>query len=142
MTRYSHFDILHTSTSDSKISLSASTLGELCFWEENIPLFSSRCLVSPHCHYSRVCYFDSSSTGCASYILELQNTISQKMWNVEDARKSSSYRELESIVLGLESFLHLVKGHTIKCYTDNQSALRVFPMCLYNNIKLNWKWIR
>jgi len=32
MTRYSHFDIFRSSTWDSKISLSASTLRELSFW--------------------------------------------------------------------------------------------------------------
>jgi len=80
------------------------------------------------------------------------------MWNVEEARKSCSYRELKAIVLGLESFWHLVKGHTIKWYTDNQSvsriveigsmkedlqclALRVFSMCLLNNVKLEVEWI-
>ena len=30
--------------------------------------------------------------------------IPHKMWNVEEARKSSSYRELKTIVLGSESF--------------------------------------
>jgi len=33
------------------------------------------------------------------------------MWNVEKA-----------MVLGLKSFLHLAKEHTIKWYTDNQSV--------------------
>ena len=75
------------------------------------------------------------------------------MWNVEEARKSCSNRELKAIGLGLECFLHMVKGHTIKWYTDNQRsvsriaeiesmkedlqclALRVFSMYLLNNIK-------
>ncbi|CAH3018979.1 unnamed protein product, partial [Porites evermanni] len=68
-TRYSHFDILRSPTWDGKISLSGSTLKELCFWKENITQF----------HYSRVCYSDASSTGCASYMLDLHNTISHKL---------------------------------------------------------------
>ena len=55
-----------------------------------------------------------SSTGSVL----VQDIISRKKWNVEEARRSSSYRELRAIALSLESFLHLVKGHTIKWYTD------------------------
>ena len=108
-------------------------------------------------HYSRVCYSDASSTGCASYILEFRNTISHKMWSVEGTQRGSSYRELKAISLGLQSFLHLVKGHTIKWYTGNQSvrivevgsmkedlqclALHIFSMCLLNNTRLEVEWI-
>ena len=79
------------------------------------------------------------------------------MWSAEEAQKSSSCRELKAISLGLESFLLLVKGHTI-WYTDNQSvsrivevgsmkedlqrlALRIFSMCLLNCITLEVEWI-
>ena len=94
MTRCSHFDILRSLTWDGKISLSVSTLNELCFWKENIPSLNSRRLLSTQFHYSRVCYSDASSTGFASYMLDFHNTISHKLWSVDEARKSSSYREL------------------------------------------------
>ena len=143
---------------DSKLSLSCSTLKELLFWKNNLPLLNGKRIVSSQSHYSRVCYSDASSSGCASYILHFQNTISHKMWSVEEAQKSSSYRELKAIALGLESFLHLLQGHTIKWYTDNQGvsrivevgsikeelqciALRIFSMCLLNNIRLEVEWI-
>ena len=58
-------------------------------------------------------------------ILEFDNTISHKRWGVEEAHKSSSFRELKAISLGVESFLPLVKGHTIKWYTDSQSVSRI-----------------
>ena len=158
MTRYSHFDILRSPTWDGKISLSGSTLNELCFWKDNIPFLNSRRLLSVQSHYTPVCYSDASSMGCASYMLAFHNTISHKMWSAEEAQKSSSYRELKAISLGLESFLLLVKGHTIKWYTDNQSvsrivevgsmkedlqrlALRIFSMCLLNCITLEVEWI-
>ena len=80
------------------------------------------------------------------------------MWSPEEIHKSSPYRELKAVSLGLESFLPLVKGHTIKWYTDNQSvsriievgsmqedllclALRIFSMCLLNNMRLEVEWI-
>ena len=158
MTRYSHFDILRSPTWDEKISLSGSTLKELSFWKEKIPSLNSRRLLSTQFHYSRVCYSDASSTGCASYMLDLHNTISYKLWGVDEAQKSSSYRELKAVFLGLESFLPLLKGRTIKWYTDNQSvarivevgsmkedlqclALRIFSMCLLSCITLEIEWI-
>ena len=107
-----------------KISLSVSTLNELCFWKENIPFLNSRRLLSTQFRYSRVCYSDASSTGCANYMLDLHNTISHKLWGVDEAQKSSSYRELKAVFLGLESFLPLLKGHAIKWYTDYQSVAR------------------
>ena len=128
------------------------------FLEGKYSFLNSRRLLSVQSHYTRVCYSDASSTGCASYILEFDNTISHKMWGVEEAQKSSSFRELKAISLGLESFLPLVKGHTIKWYTDNQSvsrivevgsmkedlqclALRISSMCLLNSITLEVEWI-
>ena len=46
----------------------------------------------------------------------------------KEARKNSSYRELKAIAFGLESFLHLVKGHTFTWYTDNQSVSRILEI--------------
>ena len=93
--RYSHFDILRSPTWDEKISLSFSTLNEVCFWKENIPFLNSRRLLSIQCHYTLVCYSDGSSTGCASYMLDFHNTIFHKLWSVDEAQESSSYRELK-----------------------------------------------
>ena len=77
---------------------------------------------------------------------------------VSSISPKNSFRELKAISLGLESFLPLVKGHTIKWYTDNQSvsrivevgsmkedlqclALLIFSMCLLNSITLEVEWI-
>ena len=138
MTRYPHFDILRSPTWEGKIALSVSTLNELCFWKENIFSLNSTRLLSTQFHYSRVRYSDPSSTGCTSYMLGFHNTISHKLWKVDEAKKTSSYRELRATSLGLESyrelratslglesFLALLKGHTIKWYTDNQSVSRI-----------------
>ena len=46
-------------------------------------------------------------------MLDFHNTISHKLWSVEEAQKSSSYRERKAVSLGLESFLPLLKGQTI-----------------------------
>ena len=105
MTRYSHFDILRSPTWEGKISLSVSTLNELCFWKENIFSLNSTRLLSTQFHYSRVRYSDASSTGCTSYMLGFHNTISHKLWKVDEAEKTSFYRELRATSLGLESFL-------------------------------------
>lgn len=86
-------------------------------------------------------------------MLHFHNTIFHKLWSVDKALKSSSYRELKDVSLRLESFLPLLKRHIIKWYTDNQSvsrivevgsmkedlqclALRIFSMCLISCITL------
>ena len=58
-------------------------------------------------------------------MLNFHNTISHKLWSVEEAQKSSSYKEFKAVSLSLESFLLLLKGDTIKWYTDNQSVSRI-----------------
>ena len=127
-------------------------------FEREHPSLNSRRLLSTQFLYSRVCYSDASSTGCASYMLDFHNTVSHKLWSVDEAQKSSSYRELKAVSLGLESFLPLLKGHTIKWYTDNQSvsrivevgsmkedlqclALRIFSMCWLSCVTLEVEWI-
>ena len=55
-------------------------------------------------------------------MLDFHNTIFHKLWSVDEALKSSSYRELTAVSLGLESFLPLLKKHIIKWCTDNQSV--------------------
>ena len=82
------------------------------FRKEHIPFLNSRRLLSDVCSpiipvYVR--YSDASYTGCASYMLDFHNTISHKLWSVEEAQKSSSYRELKAISLGLESFCLYLK---------------------------------
>lgn len=59
------------------------------------------------------------------YIIEFRNTISQKMWSVQEAQRSSSYRDLKAISWVSS---HLVKGHNIKWYTDNQSVSRIVEL--------------
>ena len=58
-------------------------------------------------------------------MLDFHNTIFHKLWSVDEALKSSSYRELKDVSLRLESFLPLLKRHIIKWYTDNQSVSRI-----------------
>ena len=86
-------------------------------------------------------------------MLDFHNTMSHKLWSVDEEQKSFSYREPKAVSLGPESFLPLLKGHTIKWYTDNQSvsrivevgsmkedlqclALRIFSMCLLSCVTL------
>ena len=125
------------------------------FLEREHSFINSRRLLSTQFHYSRVCYSDASSTGCASYMLDLHNTISHKLWSVDEVQKSSSYRELKAVSLGLESFLPLLKGRTIKWYTDNQSVARIVEVgsmkedlkclaCVFLvracSVASHWKW--
>lgn len=91
-------------------------------------------------------------------MLDFHNTMSRKLWSVDEAQRSSSYRELKAVSLSQESFSPLLKGHTIKWYADNQSVsrivkvggmkedlqcltLRIFSMCLLSCITLEIEWI-
>ena len=119
ITRYSHFDILHSS-----IRLPprwSHVSGRKIFPSLTLGVSSHHIVIIPCMLFScRLCLLHS-------------NTISQTTWNVKEAWNSSSYRELKVIALHLDSILHLVIiGYTIKWCTDNPSVSRIVEIASMN----------
>ena len=76
----------------------------------------------------------------------------------EETVTSSSYRELLAIQFGIASFEQILKGCSVKWFTDSQSAMKIaqvgnmrldchklaiaiFSMCLEGRIQLDIQWI-
>ena len=70
---------------------------------------------------TRVAYSDASNSG---YVVEFGKEVAQGQWSADEARLSSSWRELKAVHNVLEAFAPKLRGNTVKWFTDNQSSLR------------------
>ena len=87
------------------------------------------------------------------------NRYVHKQWDVHECGMSSTWRELTAIVYALQSFLPLLKGSSIKWFSDSQNAcriiqvgsmrkglhviarLKIFQFCVVNGIDLEMQRI-
>ncbi|KAK3099945.1 hypothetical protein FSP39_012245 [Pinctada imbricata] len=101
---------------------------------------------------------DASGTGYGGYIVENPLSVSHGMWSESEKVKSSTWRELVAVERVLSSTLPFLNNKRIKWFSDNtnvvsiiekgsmkqdlqQIALRIFNMCLTNNISLYTEWV-
>ena len=157
MTKYLHMTIMSRLSWDSYFTLSDSELSELRFWSSNFVHMGVRPLHNVS-EVSRVVYSDASSVACGGYTVGVGNSVCHRNWTLEESLKSSTWRELVGVYTVLSSLLHLLRGKTVKWFSDNQGivsivtrgsmksdlqvyALKIYKICLSNNIKLEIEWI-
>ncbi|CAC5425640.1 unnamed protein product [Mytilus coruscus] len=80
------------------------------------------------------------------------------MWTPDEAKKSSTFRELSAVFITLFSLLPDFQNRLVKIYTDNQNvvkivqagsmrselqeiALKIFNLCILNCISLEVEWV-
>ena len=100
---------------------------------------------------------DASAQGAGSIICN-EIHVAHKLWTKQEAQKSSTWRELNTIRFAINSFLPMLSGSQLKVFSDSQSATRIveiesmksdlqdialdiFTICLRNNIRLEVDWI-
>ena len=106
----------------------------------------------------RVVYSDASATGFGGYTVEHGHLIANGHWSEEEAKGSSTLRELKAVRMVLESFQSKVSNERIRWFTDNQNAVRIvqygskntalqsealaiFSMSIDNHIHIEPEWI-
>ena len=107
---------------------------------------------------TRVAYSDASDTGYGGYVVELGPHTVSGCWSEDEARHSSTWRELKAVDKVLESVADKLSGHTIKWCTDNQNVVRIiqhgsrksylqegamciYERCLKHGVKLEIAWV-
>ncbi|CAB4032640.1 Hypothetical predicted protein [Paramuricea clavata] len=133
MSRRCQMSIANMDTSDTPSVLDHYSLLELKFWQDNIKARN---------------FLEQS----------ILHTACLDLFTEEETVTSSSYRELLAIQFGIASFEPLLKGCSIKWFTDSQSAMKIaqvgsmrldchklaiaiFSMCLKSGIQLDIQWI-
>ena len=107
-----------------RLSLSEDACNELQFWQQNIVALNGRSIwFSPS--ITRVAYSDASGSGCGGFIVEHGPEISHGQWSPDQAKCSSTWRELRAVDHVLRSFAPKLQGHTVKWFTNNQNVARI-----------------
>ncbi len=106
----------------------------------------------------RVVYSDASDTGYGGYVVEHGNCVSYGLWTADEAKQSSTWRELAAVHLVLKSVAPKLVNCRVRWFTDNQNvsrilvvgsrkpllhaiALKVFSLVVSCQIHLEPEWI-
>ena len=76
-------------------------------------------------HQLRVVYSDASDSGYGGYIIEHGNLVANGQWSEQEAKQSSTWRELQAVRLVLESFQTFLKNERVRSFSDNQNVISI-----------------
>lgn len=157
MTRCLSIDTSSATSWNSMIFLSKDSIDQISFWKHTLDKINCRkmkCISGSN----RVVYTDASDTGYGGYCVQTGNSVSHGVWEESERMQSSTWRELVAVERVLCSLLPFLAGESIKWFTDNtnvvcivrkgsmkrnlqQVAMKIFHICLENNIRLEIEWI-
>lgn len=130
---------------------------ELRFWTQSLVTFNGQPIrYKPSA--LRVVYSDASNVGYGGYVVEHGPLIANGSWTAEEAKQSSTWRELVAVSRVLESVVLKLSGERVRWFTDNlnivhilkvgskkqhlqEEVLKVFNMCIGHQIKLEPEWV-
>ncbi len=120
-TRFSSMSVCQQNHWDSVFHLTGDNevIGEIFFWKENIRSLNIRYLF----HYSIPqvhVYSDASTTGCGAWANSGMKC--RYTWSEAEESRSSTWRELKSVALAIESFDQNLKGKCVKVHSDNKGV--------------------
>eukprot|EP00731_Ephydatia_muelleri_P026444 Em0018g544a len=111
----------------SLLELSVGARTELEFWAESLHDFNSQ----PIWHNPgvlRVVYSDASSTGYGGYTVEHGMHVANGVWLPEEAKQSSTWRELVAVKRVLQAVVDRLNNSRIHWFTDNQNVVRILTV--------------
>ena len=157
MSRSSQIGVAIADDWDSKLIFSSRIVAEFSFWISNIDRLNEKVFTPSGAPILiDLIEGDASATGCGSILNN--SLIAAKCFSESERKASSTWRELANILFSLSSFIHKIKGRTVKFLTDCQPAVRVsqvgsmnpilqelalnvFELCFSNGIELLVSWI-
>ena len=81
---------------------------------------------SPHRIFNYAVYSDASASGCCAYLDVNGEQVCNKQWDLEEGRKSSTWRELSPILFTLHSILPSIIGSYVKWLSDSQVLVKSY----------------
>jgi hypothetical protein len=107
------------------LPLSDGAIQELEFWQRNLSVVIRRPLAPDLYRDTLIVYSDASATGCGAFVLGDLNTAMVHYWSRDEQKASSTWRELQAVVLFIEIHHEQFSGRALMRYTDNQGVPRV-----------------
>ena len=100
---------------------------ELTFWSSSLEGYNSR----PIWHSPsavRVVYSDASETGNGGFVVEHGACVSHGQWTAEQAKYSSTWRELSAVRMVLAAVADKLSNCRVRWFTDNQNVVRILQV--------------
>jgi len=127
MTGYCSISVASAQDWDPKFCLDQYCVRELYFWEANLKRLNCGVVTdSPYRTSNYVVYSDACATGCGAHLDINGEQVRKKQWDLEERRKSSTWRELSAILFALHSFLPLLIGSYVKWFSDSQVHVKSY----------------
>jgi hypothetical protein len=150
--------IAERSSWNNRAELPLNVINELEFWLKNLHAVVRLPLVQDLTRETSIVYSDASNTGCGAFVLGEKDTEMIHHWDELEKLTSSTWREIQAVVLFLEVHATKFKGKSLKWYTDNQGvprivhkgsmiqalnlcALEILQICLVNDIQISIDWV-
>ena len=143
------------------VNITRKSRVELQFWVKYLPDNNGMTIQAPIAN-GVVTYSDASATGCASVFTphpDRQKLVIHRPFSEDEQKTSSTYRELLCVYHGLDQTKHILKGQSIRWFTDSsnivsiirkgsmvpdllQLAILIFDITRKYNIQLAMTWVR
>ncbi len=124
MTRSLYTVLDSRSTWCEYLLLSPEARDELKFWEKCLADYDSQPIWrSPSA--MRVVYSDASETGYGGYVVEHGPCMAYGQWTSEEAKSSSTWRELAAVYGVLSAVASKLSNTRVRWFTDNQNMARI-----------------
>ncbi len=122
-TRFLYTEVVKRTHWDWKFSLNSDNglIDELFFWKQNVVSMNCRMLFE----YSPpgvLMYSDASHLGCGAWTAHCGGLEFVQNWTLEEVSRSSTWRELKGVFLGLQAFAPKLKNKLVLVHTDNKGV--------------------
>ena len=107
-----------------KLADDCQITGELLFWLNRVQAINIRELAS-YSHSYVIIYSDVNSVAAGVHTVELDSKVFHTNWSENEKSNGSTWREMRAIEQAMLSFKDVVKGKTLKWFTDNQNCIRI-----------------
>ena len=112
-----------------RLKITSEARYELEFWLSGLERFRSQPIWRTAAAVRVVhVYSDASDTGYGGYTVEHRPYVAQGQWSPEQAKQSSTWRELKAVGMVLESLGHKLSNSRVRWLTDNQNVVRILEV--------------
>ena len=101
-----------------------SAINEIFFWNDTLRQLNKR-MLTQNVLPETVMFSDASGTAAGAYSVSFVNSVFHAFWSDEDAKTSSTFREIKAVLLAFRSFQSILANKYVTWFTDSQNCVRI-----------------
>jgi hypothetical protein len=125
MTRHLHLPIIDSTCWDGYIVLDQKYIDELKLWFSNCDILPFRVISLIHKSVERILFTDASNYATAGVLLQSKNEVVHVMFDENEIKQSSTFRELKAVEFVLRTLHSHLSGRFVKLSSDNQNVVLI-----------------